>query len=396
MIKKIFLIYFILIYVGPPIAQNIFELQGVFLDDGIILNNIPIVFFNFLLFITFFWIGDISTNSLFKKYFKKNIDSKIFIKKISNYKLNISIILFTPFIFIFLNEYFSNNLYRVDLTTRSNLINYVIVIILPFLIGLKLLKTNSKKSQIILSIIFFLVASLSILTGYRTGFISSSLFFLMIYLNINNEKTIKFFSLKNIIIIVAGLSFMTFYGAYRNEGFQDNIDLDTISVLQSSILRVSGPELLLIMIEKVNMTGYSFFKHNLIESFTILVPQAIWESKPTSLSEIISTEIYGNYLYRLGIIRQLYGGVAYGILSEAFYNLGTLGIIIYSYFTAFILNISDKWIRSKRLFKFLFSKAVIMNVLFLVESPQLGINAIIMNIFVSLAIVILISKFKFK
>ena len=121
MIKKIFLIYFILIYVGPPIAQNIFELQGVFLDDGIILNNIPIVFFNFLLFITFFWIGDISTNSLFKKYFKKNIDSKIFIKKISNYKLNISIILFTPFIFIFLNEYFSNNLYRVDLTTRSNL-----------------------------------------------------------------------------------------------------------------------------------------------------------------------------------------------------------------------------------------------------------------------------------
>lgn len=396
MIKKIFLIYFILIYVGPPIAQNIFELQGVFLDDGIILNNIPIVFFNFLLFITFFWIGDISTNSLFKKYFKKNIDSKIFIKKISNYKLNISIILFTPFIFIFLNEYFSNNLYRVDLTTRSNLINYVIVIILPFLIGLKLLKTNSKKSQIILSIIFFLVASLSILTGYRTGFISSSLFFLMIYLNINNEKTIKFFSLKNIIIMVAGLSFMTFYGAYRNEGFQDNIDLDTISILQSSILRVSGPELLLIMIEKVNMTGYSFFKHNLIESFTILVPQAIWESKPTSLSEIISTEIYGNYLYRLGIIRQLYGGVAYGILSEAFYNLGTLGIIIYSYFTAFILNISDKWIRSKRLFKFLFSKAVIMNVLFLVESPQLGINAIIMNIFVSLAIVILISKFKFK
>ena len=324
------------------------------------------------------------------------MDSKIFIKKISNYKLNISIILFTPFIFIFLNEYFSNNLYRVDLTTRSNLINYVIVIILPFLIGLKLLKTNSKKSQIILSIIFFLVASLSILTGYRTGFISSSLFFLMIYLNINNEKTIKFFSLKNIIIMVAGLSFMTFYGAYRNEGFQDNIDLDTISVLQSSILRVSGPELLLIMIEKVNMTGYSFFKHNLIESFTILVPQAIWESKPTSLSEIISTEIYGNYLYRLGIIRQLYGGVAYGILSEAFYNLGTLGIIIYSYFTAFILNISDKWIRSKRLFKFLFSKAVIMNVLFLVESPQLGINAIIMNIFVSLAIVILISKFKFK
>jgi hypothetical protein len=144
----------------------------------------------------------------------------------------------------------------------------------------------------------------------------------------------------------------------------------------------------------VDRNDYSFFQTNLKESLTINIPKSLYTNKPLSTSEIISTEVYGNYLYRLGIIRKVYGGVAFGILSEGYYNLGITGVIIYGFLTGLILFLFDSINIMKSRLNFLIVKALFINILFLVESPQLAINAFIQNLTLSSLIFILISKYR--
>jgi hypothetical protein len=283
-------------------------------------------------------------------------------------------------------RYWFQDINRFEASSFDNLNIYILSVITPMLLGLFLLV--SKKNYKIIFYLLLINAFFTLLSGYRSGFVGILLYIILLNTYINFFK----FNLKNTLFIGSIIITLVIFGASRNVGTQNEITY--LDILQASVLRVSSPELFLIMKNHVDRNDYSFFQTNLKESLTINIPKSLYTNKPLSTSEIISTEVYGNYLYRLGIIRKVYGGVAFGILSEGYYNLGITGVIIYGFLTGLILFLFDSINIMKSRLNFLIVKALFINILFLVESPQLAINAFIQNLTLSSLIFILISKYR--
>ena len=386
MFRKLFLTYFLLTHVFVLILQNTLNIEGYFLSRHEINNSLTDFLIALILFITFYFFGNIIANFL-KKEFRINKQRKNFITKL-NFKV-IRLILFfvcIPNTIYFLIRYWFQDINRFEASSFDNLNIYILSVITPMLLGLFLLV--SKKNYKIIFSLLLINAFFTLLTGYRSGFVGILLYIILLNTYINFLK----FNLKNTLFIGSIIITLVIFGASRNVGTQNEITY--LDILQASVLRVSSPELFLIMKNHVDRNDYSFFQTNLKESLTINIPKSLYTNKPLSTSEIISTEVYGNYLYRLGIIRKVYGGVAFGILSEGYYNLGIIGVIIYGFLTGLILFLFDSINIMKSRLNFLIVKALFINILFLVESPQLAINAFIQNLTLSSLIFILISKYR--
>jgi oligosaccharide repeat unit polymerase len=386
MFRKLFLTYFLLTHVFVLILQNTLSIEGYFLSRHEINNSLTDFLIVLILFITFYFFGNIIANFL-KKEFRINKQRKNFITKL-NFKV-IRLILFfvcIPNTIYFLIRYWFQDINRFEASSFDNLNIYILSVITPMLLGLFLLV--SKKNYKIIFYLLLINAFFTLLSGYRSGFVGILLYIILLNTYINFFK----FNLKNTLLIGSIIITLVIFGASRNVGTQNEITY--LDILQASVLRVSSPELFLIMKNHVDRNDYSFFQTNLKESLTINIPKSLYTNKPLSTSEIISTEVYGNYLYRLGIIRKVYGGVAFGILSEGYYNLGITGVIIYGFLTGLILFLFDSINIMKSRLNFLIVKALFINILFLVESPQLAINAFIQNLTLSSLIFILISKYR--
>lgn len=387
MINKIFLSYFFVAYFLSTITIKLFNIDGYFLSKHEINNGLPFIYLQVVNFLIFYLIGYIFIKINLKKKIQGNL--VVVIKnKISKFKLNFGLILFTPFIFYFLSIHLNSELGRADnVSPIISIVNYICIIILPFLAGLKLLTAESYSKFKMLSILYFAILLSSLVTSYRSGAVSAFLFYIII-IKIKYPEHFKL-TKSNFFFLVLFIFSLISFGAFRNNS---NTSIQLIDILQASLIRVSAPELLLII--KRDITNYGYFIQNIIESFTIIIPRGIWANKPISLSEIIANDFFKDYLFRQGIIKDIYGGVAYSVVAEGYYNLGTVGVAIYGVLIGALINIASYAIKSKKIFYFLFGKAVLMNVLFIVESPQLGFNAIIQNTIICSIITILLLKYK--
>ena len=102
MINKIFLFYFFVAYFLSTITIKLLNIDGYFLSKHEINNGLPFIYLQVFIFLFFYLIGYIFIKIIFKKKIQSNL---VFVikNKISQFKLNFGLILFTPFIFYFIS-----------------------------------------------------------------------------------------------------------------------------------------------------------------------------------------------------------------------------------------------------------------------------------------------------
>lgn len=193
------------------------------------------------------------------------------------------------------------------------------------------------------------------------------------------------------LITLAGVTrFLT------NESVIDTLkDADTALIsayfADTTLTRVRGVEAFSILKQFVDAHSYGMFIENISESIFSIVPGALIE-KPVSLTENIATQVYGRYLLDAGIIRDTYGGVSYTFISEGYWNAGFLGVLLYGFIFGIFFKIVERAERyeSPTNLQIMLYKAVAGFTPLLVEAPQLGVNAIIVNIFVNSILLLVI------
>ena len=160
----------------------------------------------------------------------------------------------------------------------------------------------------------------------------------------------------------------------------------------TALTRVRGVEAFTVLHTKMESLPYGMFLANVRESVLALVPSAIVD-KPISVTEDIATQVFSDYLFDAGIIKDIYGGVSYTYISEGYWNLGYLGVLMQGFVFGWLFNCCSRLELSRRPtdLEVLFYKACAGFALLLVEAPQLGVNAIILNVFVNLLIVTALS-----
>src|SRR6266496_2290594 len=159
-----------------------------------------------------------------------------------------------------------------------------------------------------------------------------------------------------------------------------------------AITRVRGVETLVVMTHAVRRGEYHFFADNLSETALSVVPSFVIE-KGISLPEKITTSVYGEYFVRAGIIKDVFGGVAYSMISEGYWNLGWLGVVAISAFAGYILRLIERGAGAGRcgIPQLVLIKAIAGFMPLFIEAPQLGINAICMNLVINFAVLAFLS-----
>ncbi len=362
----------ITIFVIAPLLQFSIIGSGYFLT----LDEIKLNLSSVLSYIVLFFFVYLSSFNFFEKQII-NCNLPTFNSK---FKLFSLFLISIPIIFFYLKNGLNLdeeaiNLKRSTGAKDETIINFFIGIVLPNFYGIYIIGTNKINKFRIL--FFVVISSLSLLSGFRSVFISNILFLLLIRYKING----MFLDKRAKLYLLYFLIFLTIVGSLRNSK-----NLEIISILQSSVVRVSGLELISIIDDYTYVNGFNFFYNNLVDTFNIIIPRFFYESKPLSLSEVISTKIFSGYLNQLGIFKEDYGGVAYTVIGEAIWNLGLFGIVIYAFTFGLIFAKSSYYLNSSSWIKFLLGKSIFVNVLLLIESPQLGINAVILNFLISFLI----------
>lgn len=160
----------------------------------------------------------------------------------------------------------------------------------------------------------------------------------------------------------------------------------------SSVTRICGVQMLVIMTDYMRHEDYHFFIQNLAETAHVLVPSFL-VPKPFSLSENIATAVYSRYLEANGLIREEYGGVSYTLIGEGYWNLGIAGIIIVCGGMGYLLRTLE-W-RSlsgfPSLLQIVMIKALAGSMVSYVEVPQLGINSICVDLITNVGILVFLS-----
>jgi oligosaccharide repeat unit polymerase len=160
----------------------------------------------------------------------------------------------------------------------------------------------------------------------------------------------------------------------------DNIN----TVFNTFITRLRGVENIVIMLDYIENHDFKYFIHNIYETLTSIIPRLLIE-KPISVSEMIATEVYGEVLYyNLGIDREVYGGIASTYIGESLWNFGYAGVVIVSILIGYAFKAIEYYAMTKTILSIIILKAISGNTILLVESSQLGINAIIVNIIFNL------------
>jgi hypothetical protein len=173
----------------------------------------------------------------------------------------------------------------------------------------------------------------------------------------------------------------------------ENADPAVPSLLANeAITRVRGVETLVIMTHAAQADGYHYFIDNLTETALSVVPSFVI-GKGVSLPEKITTSVYSEFLVRAGIIKAVFGGVAYGIISEGYWNLGWMGVVVISAMAGYVLRFIEQGARAGAcgIPQLIVIKAVAGFMPLFVESPQLGMNAICMNVVINLAVLVFLS-----
>jgi len=194
-----------------------------------------------------------------------------------------------------------------------------------------------------------------------------------------NRKTMVFI----LMFLVPIATFSGFLRVFLNEAFWDlaeNMNFSDITAYASDLLltRVRGVETFVLMKEYVDFAEFGYFFDNLRESVSSLLP-TIFFDKGNSLSEVIATKVYGKYLFDAGILKDVYGGVSYTYIAEAYWGFGFAGISIFCLFFGALFRVVENG-HSISLIKIILYKALAGFCLLLVETPQLGINAIVVNV----------------
>lgn len=171
-----------------------------------------------------------------------------------------------------------------------------------------------------------------------------------------------------------------------------DLKLITTYLLDTTLTRVRGFEAFSILMPYVDATHYGFFLENLSETVLSIVP-SLFVTKSISLTENIATQVFGRYLFDAGVIKEIYGGVSYTFISEGYWNAGFFGVFVYGFFFGLIFKIVERAedYKSPSNMQILFYKAFAGFAPLLVEAPQLGVNAIVVNIFVNVCILVILS-----
>jgi len=385
--SKLSVLYAALILIISPILYKVLQIESVFLNSTeleILGRNVPLyigVFFFFLL-ITIFIIN------IDRKYL---ISSKSLPKIISPKKILLFYPIMTLAAFWFLVNNFTLDLYlfnenRAVGNKGEGLIIYFIAIVIPNVLGFKMLSDGKLKFWLVF--LFLLFSSSSMLVGFRGPFISNIMFLWLIRYKLTN-RWFKKSDFKYFILFIAILGL---YGGIRNSNFEIN-SFDTLTFLQSTIIRVSSFELIGIMDNYVSINGFDYFAHNIRDDIWIMIPRDITGYKPISLSEVIANDVYSSYLNLIGIFKEDdYGGVSYTAIGEGLYNAGMFGVALYGIVLGFLFSISDKLINSNSWILFNIGKGIFVNIIGMIEATQLGINSLIMNVITSIIILHMIKK----
>ena len=142
----------------------------------------------------------------------------------------------------------------------------------------------------------------------------------------------------------------------------------------------------------------NFFFPNLIESLTTFIPRVIYPGKAVSTTEQITTLYFANDLFSIGIVREIYGGVSSTFLGHAYWAGGTYAVIFVSLVTGSFLAVTQKLYKDNpcNRLNILFCGLIFSYIHFYIESFQLGINALIMNILMFIFFIAFLAKRKLK
>lgn len=161
-------------------------------------------------------------------------------------------------------------------------------------------------------------------------------------------------------------------------------------LLDSTLTRFRGVEVFAAAYPRIEF-GFVSVADSLRE-FLLAPWPAVLVNKGLSLSEVLTTRYYNDFLYDAGIVKDIYGGVSYGFIVEALSVAGVSGLVLYAFIFAMLFKLSDStplhdtyvWV------DIVIKKAIIGFSFMLVESTQLGLNAIGMNVTYNLILLFLL------
>lgn len=177
-----------------------------------------------------------------------------------------------------------------------------------------------------------------------------------------------------------------------------NVDLVSLGplVVGSLVTRTRGVEALVIMTDFVDRGGesdYHYFVENVMETMLAPVPSFVVGTisslaavKSYPLCQRIATIVYGGFLSDAGNIENIYGGVSYGLVAEAYWNLGWPGVVIASGLLGYVLRMVEGARAQRGLLYITVYKTFAGSMFMVIEAPQIGLNAICLNLFVALLI----------
>jgi hypothetical protein len=194
------------------------------------------------------------------------------------------------------------------------------------------------------------------------------------------------------VVTLAGVARFLTNEAVINALSDANPELIVAYLADTTLTRVRGLEVFSILMPYVDARQFGFFWGNLSETTLSIVPSLLIE-KPISLSEQIATQVYGEYLFGAGIVKDVYGGVSYTFISEGYWNAGFIGVLIYGFAFGLLFRRVERAERttSPSNLQIVLYKAVAGFVPLLVEAPQLGVNAIVVNVLVNIILLIILS-----
>jgi oligosaccharide repeat unit polymerase len=132
-----------------------------------------------------------------------------------------------------------------------------------------------------------------------------------------------------IAVLLSGL--MTLYGVSRS--IQGNASELVAAVgpqeaLDYVLFRSPGTDLVSTVLSNNPSRHFEYGLKAIIESATVLIPRSVWPGKPVSWGEQFSTTFFGNYLFMIGIERDVYGGINPTAIGYFYLQCGWISIAI--------------------------------------------------------------------
>ncbi len=271
---------------------------------------------------------------------------------------------------------------------------YAITVLCPTVFQFWLIAALQKKSRWVAYILVACV--LSALAGGAFGFRATSapleiqtLVIVFAYTGRPSKKSTVFVAFAAVVLAaVSGLLRIGTLGTLPAAQWTLAAELAS----NSTITRVRGVEYLVLLTNYVDSHGYHYFGKNITETLLSVVPSVIYP-KGISLTEVIGSAVYGPDLYRVGIYHDIYGGISYGIVGEGYWNLGIAGVILISFALGYVLRVAERLLLPGRVSVagIIIVKAFSAFMINIVEAPQLGVNAICLNLFLNFPVLLFLT-----